>query len=234
MKLKILIVLTAVIVLCGCSGNTRIKGGSAIDWVDFLKLNGHSYTGSWENVIKNPAQVTTETIGEVDFKVADVVTNPHYQTKDGDAAFLEKGTKLYRIEGFKTDEVIAAKDETRIGGYRLYVEDDYSNNLQQRYNDVIKHNIERVELYHQDDVKPYKTLTEDETKRFIHLLESGKNTQNHSPQNKNGDPEYYQVVLYTGRPFAFSFSLVDDGVNVFFSPWDTRIVGDEIRSLLQP
>lgn len=234
MKIKILIALTALIVLCSCSKGDRIKGGSEIDWVDFVKLNGHSYTGSWENVIKNPAQVSTETVGKVKFKVADVVTNPDYRTKDGDAAFLDKGTDLYRVEGFKTDEVIAAKDEQRIGGYRLYVENDYSKNLQQRYNDVIKDNIERVELYHQDDVKPYKTLDDSETKRFIHLLESGKNTQNYSPQNKEGDPVYYQVVLYTGEPFAFAFSLVDDGVNVYFSPWDTRIVGDEIRSLIEP
>ena len=233
MKIKRLVLFTAAILLCSCSSNP-LKGSASIDWVDFVKLNGNSYTGSWESVMKNPEQVTTEVLGEVKFKVSDVVTNPDYKTKDGDAAFLEKGTKLYRVEGFKSNEVIAAINKKRIGGFHLYVEDGFSKNVTQHYKDVIKNNVERVELYHQDDVIPYKTLANDEKKRFIHLLESGKNTKDYIPQNKDGDPEYYKVVFYTDKPFAFVFSLVDDGVNVFFSPWETRIVDIEIRTLLQP
>ncbi|KGE16903.1 hypothetical protein [Paenibacillus wynnii] len=230
MKIKMLILLTVAILLSGCS----MRGSSAIDWVDFVKLNGNSYSGSWESVIKNPNLVTREIVGEVKFKVSDVVTNPDYRTKDGDAAFLEKGTKLYRVEGFKTNEVIAARDKGSIGGYHLYVEDGFYKNVRQHYKDVIKDNVERVELFYLEDVNPYKTLVDDEKKRFIHLLESGKNTPNYTPQNKDGDPEYYKIVFYIDEPIAFRFTLVDDGINVFFSPWDTRLVDIEIRTLLQP
>lgn len=83
-------------------------------------------------------------------------------------------------------------------------------------------------------MKPYRTLSDSEAKRFIHLLESGKKTQNYTPQNKEGDPEYYKVVYYTDQPIAYAFSLADDGVEVFFSPGDTRIVDKEIRTLIQP
>lgn len=233
-KTKIIILLTAVVLLCGCSSSTRIKGGASIDWVDFVKLNGNSYTGSWESVIKNPALVTSERVGEVKFKVAKAVTNPNYQTKEGDAAFLEKGTILYRVEGFKTNEVIAAKDEHRIGGYRLYVNDTFSKNVRHSYEDIIKDKVEKVELFHQENVKPYKTLRAEDKKRFLHLLDSGKNTQNYVPQNKEGDPEYYTVVLYSDETFAYVFSLVDDGANVFFVPRDTRIIDKAIRILIQP
>lgn len=229
-----LIVLTVVVLLSGCSKGDRIKGSSEIDWVDFVKINGVSYSGSWDRVIKNPSQVTTEIVGKVDFKVADVVTNPDYRIKDGDAAFLEKGTPLYRVEGFKTNEVIAAMDEASIGGYRIYVEDDFTKKVRQSYKDINKDKIERIELFRLENVKPYRTLSDSEAKRFIHLLESGKNTQNYTPQNKEGDPEYYKVVYYTDQPIAYAFSLADDGVEVFFSPGDTRIVDKEIRTLIQP
>ncbi|ETT72919.1 hypothetical protein C173_12767 [Paenibacillus sp. FSL R7-277] len=234
MRIKMLIVLTVVVLLSGCSKGDRIKGSSEIDWVDFVKINGVSYSGSWDRVIKNPSQVTTEIVGKVDFKVADVVTNPDYRIKDGDAAFLEKGTPLYRVEGFKTNEVIAAMDEASIGGYRIYVEDDFTKNVRQSYKDINKDKIERIELFRLENVKPYRTLSDSEAKRFIHLLESGKNTQNYTPQNKEGDPEYYKVVYYTDQPIAYAFSLADDGVEVFFSPGDTRIVDKEIRTLIQP
>ncbi|MDQ0193988.1 hypothetical protein [Paenibacillus wynnii] len=88
--------------------------------------------------------------------------------------------------------------------------------------------------YRTKDVNPYRTLVDGEKKRFIHLLESGKNTQNYTPQNKEGDPEYYRIVFYTDEPIAYTFTIADDGINVFFSPWDTRIVDIEIRTLLQP
>ncbi|MEK3714160.1 hypothetical protein [Paenibacillus sp. FSL R7-0333] len=234
MRIKMLIVLTVVVLLSGCSKGDRITGSAEIDWVDFVKINGASYSGSWDRVIKNPSQVTTEIVGKVDFKVADVVTNPDYRLKDGDAAFLEMGTPLYRVEGFKANEVIAAMDEASIGGYRIYVENDFSTNVRQSYKDLNKDKIERIELFHLEDVKPYRTLSGSEAKRFVHLLESGKDTPDYTPQNKEKDPEYYKVVFYTDQPFAYAFSLADDGIEVYFFPWDTRIVDKDLRTLIQP
>jgi hypothetical protein len=101
------------------------------------------------------------------------------------------------------------------------------------YKDVPKDKLERVELYRSNEVKPYKTLYDREKQRFIELLESGKDTPNYTPQNKTGDPVYYQMVFFTDEPIAYAFSLADDGTNVYFSPWDTRLVSDEIRELIQ-
>lgn len=204
-----------------------------IDWVDFVKLSGNSYTGLFEGVIKDPNDVTNQVIGEVKFKVGDVVTNPNYQTKAGDAAFLEIGTKLYKVKGFEINELIAARDETRIGGYRLYAEDDFKKTMRHNYKDVPKEKVERVELYHYIEVKPYKTLYNSEKEQFIQFLESGKDTENYNPQNRVGDPTYYHFVFYTNELIAYTFTLTDDGTNVLFSPWNTRIVENEIRKLIQ-
>ncbi|TJY42577.1 hypothetical protein E5161_06900 [Cohnella pontilimi] len=236
MKIKMLSALIALIALCGCSRmpTNPIKGNAVIDWVDFIKLNGNSYYASWEMVIQNPNLVTHEVVGEVKFKVADVVTNPGYITKDGDAAFLEIGTKLYRVEGYEVNEMIAAKDETRIGGYRLFLEDGFAPKVRRSYKDVPKDKVEKIELYQLEETTPYKTLAGGDKERFIQLLDSGKDTPNYTPQNRERDPTYYHMVFYTGEPIANAFTIADDGTNVFFSPWDTRIVDPQIRMLLQP
>jgi hypothetical protein len=235
MRMKLIGSLLIIVLLCGCSRmhSNPFRGQVSIDWVDFVKLNGNSYMGLWEHVINNPSDVTDVVVGKVKFKVADVVTNPDYRTKAGDAGFLEKGTLLYQINGFKDDELIAAKDETRIGGYRLYAEEDFMKTMQHHYNDVPKDKVERVELYHNYEVKPYKALYNKDKEQFIKLLDSGKDTQNYTPNNQEGDPSSYTMVFYTDEPIAYAYYLADDGVNVYFSPWDTRIVALEIRNLLQ-
>lgn len=232
---RIIGLLAAIVLLCGCSRmpSNPIQGNAIIDWVDFLKLNGKSYTGLWEGVLKDPLDVTDEVVGEVEFKVADVVTNPGYRTKDGDAAFMEKGTKLYRVKGFEPDELLAAKDDEKIGGFRIYAEDEFSKKLHSRYEDISKGGVERIELYGLDAVTPYKTLVDGDKERFIQLLDNGKDTPGYSSPNRERDPDYRRMVFYMDGPIAYSFTIADDGTNVFFSPWETRLVDTEIRTLLQ-
>ncbi|MDU0201176.1 hypothetical protein ACYEXS_23020 [Paenibacillus sp. MAH-36] len=225
-----------VVFTSGCSwvNSNSIHGNAVIDWVDFVKLSGNSYTGLFEGVIKDTNDITNEVVGEVHFKVGDVVTNPEYQTKAGDAAFLEIGTKLYKVKGFESNQLIAAKDEKRISGYRLYAGDDFARTLRRNYEDLPKEKIERVELYHFDEVKPYKTLNDSEKEQFIQLLESGKVTEDYYTQSKVGDPTYYLFVIFTNEPIANSFILTDDGGHVSFSSTQTRIVDNEIRKLILP
>lgn len=230
-----IMIIGIVLFLSGCSNinnnnvNNPIKGNAAIDWVDFVKLNGDTYTGLHESVLKNPRDVTNDVVGEVEFKVGDVVTNGNYKTKAGDAAFLEIGTKLYRVTGFETDELIAAQDDRRIGGYRLYAAEGYAKKRGLHYKDMPKDKVERIELYRSNETTAFNTLLNDEKDQFIQLLENGENKQSYTPQNQDGDPIYYNMVFYTDGPIAYAFSLADDGINVFFHPWSTRIVDDEIR-----
>ncbi|WP_276357866.1 hypothetical protein [Cohnella caldifontis] len=238
MRLRWLGVLMAVLFLYGCSNmqDNPIKGNAEIDWVDFVKLNGKSYTGMWEGVIRNPKDVTDQVVGKVRFKVADVVTNPEYRTKDGDAAFLAKGTELYRVKGFGSDELIAAKDETKIGGFRIYAEDGFRKTMTGgRYDEIAKAGIERIELYEGfEATAPYRTLIGDDMARFVRLLDEGEDKPGYVPQTKDRDPDYRQMVFYANGPIAYAFPIADDGTNVYFTPRETRIVDPAIRGLLEP
>lgn len=219
----------------GCSQVINpIKGGAVLDWVDFIKLNGISYRGLYSNVLKDPDDVTDQIVGEVQFKVADVVSNPKYKTKDGDAAFLAKGTKLYQVEGFRPEEVIAAEDESQIGGYRLYAGEEFFQTFGHHYKDVPKDRVEQIQLYVQGEIRPFRILMDEEVSQFISILENGEDKSDFTPDRTNGDPIYYKMVFFTDGPLGYAYNLNDDGKNVFFSPWYTRVVDDEIRKFLEP
>lgn len=230
-----------VLIIGGCSagsfqlGSNPIKGNSIIDWVDFVMLDNQTYTGMYELVLNHPEDVTDKVVGEVKFKVGDVVTNPAYKTQPGDAAFLEIGTKLYEVKGFAKEELIAVKDDSSIGGYRLYAGESHAGTLGLQYKDVPKDQVASVALYRYDETTPFNILKDSDKERFIELLDHGTDEPGYSPQNKDGDPDYYRMVFSTEEgQLGYAYPIADDGVHVFFFPWETRLVKDEIRTWLKP
>lgn len=209
-----------------------IKGNAIIDWVDFVKMNGRSYSGLYAGVLVDGRDVTDHAVGEVKFMVSGAVSNPEYKTKDGDAAFLPIGTKLFEVKGFKPEELVAVEDKNVVGGYRLYAEDAYFKTIHRNFKDVPYDKVSQIELYKMNDTAPYRTLAGSEKTEFIHLLRSGENSPNYNPSSENGDPVYYHMVFYTDEPIAHSFSIADDGEHVYFHPWDTSIVDNRILTLM--
>lgn len=233
MKRRTLGLFIIIIFLSGCSSLpfNQNQTHTIIDWVDFVKLNGNMYTSDWGIVLKNQEDVAEE-VAQVNFKVSGVVTNPSYQSKDGDAAFLDIGTKLYRVNGFGTDEIIAVADSTRVNGYNLYIEDQFRSSINTWYDKIPKDKVNSIGLYRDNAMDPFKTLTGKDMTQFIKLLDEGGDVINYSPYTQNGDPKYYYMVFYTDDPIGYSFPLTDDSQNVFFHPNNTRIVDQEIRDWL--
>jgi len=223
-------------VLAGCSPRSGSGTGpsvsSSIDWVDFVKLDGRMYTGLYNRVIRDPELVTNRVAGEVKFRVADSVTDPGYRIRNGDAAYLAPGTPLYQVEGFGPDELIAVRDESRIGGYRLYAEDSFFRTILRHYPDIPKDRVERIELFEAGAVRAFRTLTGEEKDRFIELLDGGEDRHDFFPDLTNGDPVYYTMVFYTDETLGYSHYMEDDGTTVYFHPDLTRVVDDEIRKFL--
>lgn len=234
MKRKVIWVLAILMLLSGCSSMRHNPFGvqAEIDWVDFVKINGKSYTGLYDVVIQDPELVTDEVVGTVNFKVADNVTNPSYKTKDGDAAFLEVGTLLYKLHGYDNNEIIAVKDVQRIGGYKLYVQEDDVRSIRKHYNDLDRASVKVIELYHYGELDPFHVLKDQEVKTFIQYLDDGEDSPNYMPKTQDADPAYYEMVFDVDGPFAYMYSIFDDGEQVYFHPWDTRLVSPEIRSYL--
>lgn len=238
MKIRMCII-GVLVLLLGCSGaNDRTPQSTGaetvIDWVDFVRLKDHNYTRLYDVVITHQEEVSGQEAGKISFKVAGAIHEPDYKVKDGDAAFLEIGTPLYPINGYKTDQLLAVKDPEQIGGYRVYAENEYANSVHRSYSQLPKEQITRIGLYTSSQPTPYRELKNGDKDRFIQLLDSGKDTEDYTPRTTNGDPDYYTMVFFTEGTLSYSSPITDDGANVFFPFKTTRIVDAAIRSLLLP
>lgn len=230
-KISIGLFIIGLLVLSGCEGRgimnpTKSIRQVSIDWVDFVKLEQGKYRGVIDAVIANPSLVTDEVVGEVKFNVADEVTNPNYRIQAGDAAYLPIGTKLYRIEGFETSELIAAEDKYSINGFHIYKAEDAITDYVKNFNEIVKHEIERIEWYSFSSKDRLSTITGEESKELVDFIQAGEANSQYSPSYNKQDPSYYQFVIYNGEPLAYSFTVVDDGENVVFYGDEMMIMVD--------
>jgi hypothetical protein len=94
------------LLLVGCTGTRPTQ--CPIDWVDFISFGGITYERKHEadNILQEQDLGTL--FDTVEFKAEGNVCTPDYSMQDGHAAFLEAGTPLYRIEGYRPEFRLAA------------------------------------------------------------------------------------------------------------------------------
>lgn len=89
-----------------------------IDWVPFVRVDGLMFQA---RVASAPVVVGDDRIGgtvaTVTCRISDVVSNPSYQPRDGDAAFLPAGTELHAFDGGRPDLRLAVHED---GIWRVY------------------------------------------------------------------------------------------------------------------
>ncbi|MFJ7738376.1 hypothetical protein ACIQ2D_18835 [Lysinibacillus sp. NPDC097287] len=219
MKLSLLVIL-----LAGCQ--------KVIDWVDFIKWNGKNYYVIFSGALADDQYVGNQ-IGTVKFKVADNVTSSSYKIKDGDAAFHEKGTNIYALEG--QEDMIAVKDEQAINGYRVYYENE-GNDYKWHFKDLPSDEVKKVEIYEAYATEGSKRINEitknEDIQSLLDLLKNSQEDANFQPNIDNGDPSFYEIVLHTNEPIAYKYVVQFDGVTYTWAPWDTEILSDEIKQFI--
>ena len=96
-----------------------------ISWVDFIQFNDITYHSNDYLTDEELQKIKLGTVyKEVEKKIADVIFNTDYKTKNGDAAFHEIGTKVYSVIGYDTDFRLAVQTEY---GIKLYEADRNPN-----------------------------------------------------------------------------------------------------------
>lgn len=236
---KTLTLFIFLLIATGCSGPSSInptKATTIIDWVDFIKFAGKEYNGIDTGVISNPKKVKEE-IGRVKFKVANTITDPSYHTKDGDAAFWKKGTKIYAIEGYPNNEVIAVENENEINGYSLYfVRKETNDNNVWHYKNLLKGKVKKIELYSVDN-RGKKTLINkiidvSEIQRLFTILDKGDSQSNFSPNTGNCSFKTFSMVFYTDESIAQIYNLFFDGTHYYWNPSDTSVLPNDINEFV--
>jgi hypothetical protein len=216
-----------VLLLTGCR-SSPFNNYAVIDWVDFIKWDGQEYDGISEGELADINYIDKK-IGEVKFKVDENIHDPEYKIKDGDAAFYEKGTAIYTIKG--NPDLIAVKSTRALNGYDVF----YSRDTQYKWHfkDMPLNQVNHIDIFLQDSYGGKKRITSitapDQVKHFLQLLQSSKENPDFQPHTDNGDPAYYQMVLYTGEPIAYKYDLQYDGQTYFWHPWNTSILSNDIQ-----
>ncbi|HLJ34543.1 MAG TPA: hypothetical protein VKU38_12860 [Ktedonobacteraceae bacterium] len=83
-----------------------------IDWVNFIRFQGITYIADSQHIA--PALLGTK-FAQVKFKLEGNVNDPNYRSKDGDAAFLNPGTIVYTVKGYRSTFRLAAyQDKTLV------------------------------------------------------------------------------------------------------------------------
>ena len=105
-----------------------VSCASTTDWVNFIKYNGITYVGDSANAGR---ALTRNDLGPqfatVKSKLSGNVTIPGYQLQDGDAAFLNVGTPIYTMKGYKSTFRLAAYDSNNNNRLVLFEADTNPN-----------------------------------------------------------------------------------------------------------
>lgn len=116
-KITGILLLVAVLALTACSLNgkkTQINFAET-DWVDFVMLNDIQYIGNYDTGKLEDSSIEA-VVGSVRFNASENVHDGSYKVKNGDAAYLPKGTELHKIKGYRTDSELRLILRA-IGGY---------------------------------------------------------------------------------------------------------------------
>ncbi|MEI4770406.1 hypothetical protein WAX74_12240 [Psychrobacillus sp. FJAT-51614] len=226
---KICILFICGLFLVSCNSITQPFSHTIIDFVDFVKINDKEYEALYSVIIADPKNIG-EKIGEVKFKVSDNVSNPSYRTKDGDAAFWDKGTEIFSVTN--REDLIAIKDESIVNGYRIYYSRSDDNNFKYHYKDINLESIIKIELYDGNTTLTNTLKNDTEINDLLSILNEGTVSSSFSPNTTQGYPVSYQIVLYSEEEIAYYYSLFFDGNVWFWHPWDTSIISNEIEFYL--
>ncbi|CAM4180205.1 hypothetical protein [Saccharibacillus endophyticus] len=223
-----LVLLACLTLIVGCADWQH--RATVIDWVDFVKTDDGTYTNVSNGVLRDPDTVTRDVVGEVRKKLDGSVHNPAYRSKPGDAAYLEKGTELYQVDGFAPEDLVAVQSDNDIGGYRLYANDEYDRLPKADFKSIVRAEPSSVSVYAFGEVQPIRVASGEQGKTLTEMLRQAVYTPDY-PSDAEQEPALYQIVFDTGEPILYRFYLTDDGDTVRFR--SDYQVKDDIRDFLK-
>ena len=108
-----------IVAIAGLTACQSVPGTVHIDYIDFVRVAGISYSAAWTS----PGRPLQEgDLGAVYAKVKvklEGSQDVHHQLQDGDSAFLDPGTPLLQIKGYRPTFRLAAHARGRITLYEV-------------------------------------------------------------------------------------------------------------------
>lgn len=201
-------IFTILILLAGCSEAT-------IEWTDFLEFQGDQYLASPHVEISDPNFIG-EPIGEIKKKLKDHVKNAKYTPKNGDAAYLEAGTKLYSV--INHSHLVAVRDSNKINGYKIYVKEGYVSD-KRILEQIDPPSFKKIEVYEEVEYNQFlfKKLIEknEELQTLIALLQSNQTNDTVVYREEDPQSKAFTFILYSTSPIAEKHAIYFNGEHYF-------------------
>ncbi|GGN97639.1 hypothetical protein [Saccharibacillus kuerlensis] len=228
----VLILLVCLTSVAGCSS---WLSPTTTEWTNFVKLDDTMYMAlEDDSVLRDPDMLTNHSVGTVKQKLNNNVEDFDYNTKSGDAGYLEKGTELYRVEGFQPSDVVAVRTDRRIDGIQLYVRQGFDDIPTNDFERILRADPSSVQI-HSWSAPQQKEVKGSEAEELIGLLQNSV----YEPidgVSYSEETRYYEIAFDTGEPILYTFPLVDEGPgeneNIRFR--NDYVVDDSIQKFLTP
>ncbi|WP_045524609.1 hypothetical protein [Neobacillus niacini] len=158
---RLIIILFLSTFLSSCNQIIGCPDG-AIEWVDLLKINDVTYQHQFEEASDEPLSTQIEKgepVGKVTYKMADNACSDH-KMRNGDAAYLEKGTTVYAVRGYPSSFMVVAND-------KVYVADQKKD--AKTIGDIypIKDLVKDIHVESTDDGRRIHTFSPEAKEKFL-------------------------------------------------------------------
>lgn len=188
-------------------GDTSKSCPDAInEWVDILMLNDITYTTDVDgaNIGEN---TKGEKLGEVNYMMANHACSDH-KLKNGDAAYLPKGTQIYEYKGYSPDFRV-------IAGNKVYQVQDNQNakTITDLYN--IHGKVMKISLESSADGRHLLDFEPNETLEFMDEFLSLKYVGFDSiyDEIKHSNSTFLRIHLNDGTSFRISYWFEENIIN---------------------
>ncbi|MFJ8260379.1 hypothetical protein ACIQ4I_00255 [Rummeliibacillus sp. NPDC094406] len=222
MKLKsVLVIIILSTFLASCSKPIGYFGkcpDAIIEWVDVLMIHGIKYEHHFPEPTDESSNLNVEKgkkIGEVLYKMADNACNNH-KMKNGDAAFIEKGTAIYEVNGYPSSFLVLADN-------KVYVSHQNKKAKTAKELYPLKEYVQNIYIESTEDGRRLHTFSSSSRKEFIEAWDNliVKDV------DYTDEPIFLEIELKNGVTFRLIYS---EKSNVF----TIGVMGNEkIKEIIQ-
>jgi hypothetical protein len=156
---RIALSLITILAMTACTPFSDGCPDAEIKWMDVLKINDIKYQHDFVEEPEGFTPVKGKKIGEVSYQMADNACSGH-KTRNGDAAFLQKGTDIYEVKGYPSSLMVTADD-------RVFVVDE--NNEAEKGSDLypVQDKVRNIIFRSTEDDKIIHTFSEEAKNSFL-------------------------------------------------------------------
>jgi hypothetical protein len=120
---NLILILSMTVLLVSCKSGSFTSGcpDGEIEWVDMVMIQDIKYQHHFPNPADANSSISIERgkeLGKVSYKMADRACSNH-KMKNGDAAYIEKGTPIYEIKGYPTSLMVVVNDKVYVADTNL-------------------------------------------------------------------------------------------------------------------